>query len=485
MQILELILLFITLVLLIFLSFFGKRRKIQKLLIQISLGIFVLHIIFEVVRWQMTFVYLVMFVLGLLYFKKSIGHLFFRILGFLFAIMLTGTSVFYSKTMPILKLDEPQGKYVVGNTLATILDEKRDEYHSKDPNDKRELLVEIWYPGKQGSVMKAKTLWSGLYSGKKDIISFFTNYLQEIRTHSFPNLAPAQGSFPLILFNHGLQMFTSQNTLLMEHMASHGYIVASIGHPYESIRVDLGQDKVILPEFISSFEKFNEGMQWIEESSAPIAEAQKTIASITDREERGKIVLASIEKADGINKTVVAWTKDTQCVLSWLLENPSNLSGLIPNINPAKIGVMGMSIGGATAGELCKVDHRITAGINIDGLQYGTTQKDSLNVPFMMFASDDGNGMNDFMFLQSRKDYYEYHLKTTSHADLTDMAIIWPILKFYGQSGELSGKRVVEIMNTVILNFWEQYLKGKPESDLSKTSFPELTIQFNISKQIE
>ncbi len=479
MQFLELILLFITLVLLIVLSFFGKCRKIQKLLIQISLGIFVLHMLFEVIRWQMAFVYLVMIVLGLFYFKKSISYLFFRILGFLFAMVLTGTSVFYATTMPILKLDEPRGKYVVGNTLVTVLDENRSEYHTKDPNDKMELLVEIWYPGRQGSVTKAKTLWSGLYSGRKDIISFFTNYLQEIRTHSFPNLEPVKGSYPLILFNHGLQMFTSQNTLLMEHLASHGYIVASIGHPYESIRIDLGQDNVILPEFVSSFEKFNEGMQWIAEASEPIEEARKTIASITDPEERGKIVLASIEKADAINNMVVAWTKDTQYVLSWLLSDPSKLRGLIPDINAAKIGIMGMSIGGATAGELCKVDHRITAGINLDGLQYGITQKDSLNVPFMIFASDDGTGMNDFLFMQSTTDYYEYHLNATRHADLTDMAIIWPILKFYGQSGELQGRRIVEIMNTVILNFWDQYLKGKPESDLSKTFFPELTIHSN------
>ncbi|NAS13703.1 alpha/beta hydrolase family protein [Poritiphilus flavus] len=482
MQFLELVLLFSTLALLVVICFLGERRNIQLRLIQASLGIFILHMIFEVVRWQMVFIYVVLVVLGLLFFKRSTAYLFFRILGFLLALVLLVTSAFYSSTMPILKLDEPIGKYAVGHTSVTILNKEREEHHTKDPNDKRALLLEIWYPAVPGPMTKASTLWSGLYSGERDVISFFTNYLQEISTHSFPNLRPAQGSRPLILFNHGLQMFASQNTLLMEHLASHGYIVASIGHPYESIRVDLGRGRVILPEFVTSFENFQKGMQWIAEASRPIEEARKKMASLDDRATRAKVLLTSLEKADAINETVVEWTKDNQFVLNWLLSSPSKFDGRIPVIDASKIGVMGMSIGGATAGEMCIVDQRITAGINIDGLQYGTTQKDSLKVPFMMLSSEDGVGMNDFQFLQSKAYYYECHLTGTRHADLTDLAVIWPILKYYGQSGDLEGERVMEIMNTAILNFWDRYLKGKQDIELSKTHFPELRVETNLSK---
>lgn len=426
----------------------------------------------------MALVYMTMVILGLLYFKKTTAPLYYRIVGVLFALVLLGISFFFSTTMPILKLDAPKGRYTVGTTLVKILDEKRDEYHTQEPNDKRELIVEIWYPGIQDPMKETNTLWSGLYSGENDVIRFFTNYLRKIHTHSVPNLEPVSGSFPLILFNHGLQMFTSQNTLLMEHLASHGYVVASIGHPYESIRVHLGQGRVVLPEFVLSLEKFKEGMRWIAESSEPILKARKKIATLTDREERSKIVLAAIEKADTVNETVITWTRDTQFVLSLILGNVPEISSLIPDIDTSKIGVMGMSIGGATAAELCKVDNRVMAGINLDGLHYGTTQNDSLNIPFMMFTSDDGTGMNDFLFLQSKKDYYEYHLRSTRHSDLTDMAIVWPILKFYGQSGQLKGRRVMEIMNTTLLDFWDYYLKGKTQKDLSTTRFPELHVEF-------
>ncbi|HMB62171.1 MAG TPA: hypothetical protein VKN36_03795 [Eudoraea sp.] len=477
MQLLEYLLLFNTVLFLFVLSFFGRRRSIQKVLLLLGTGIFILHTILETPRWQMAFVYLIFSVLGLLYFKKSIAPLFLRISGSLLAMILLGISVVYSIGMPVLALKEPPGPYPVGHIWVTLLDNERHEPHSGDSFDKRSLLLEVWYPGKGRIDGKPMALWSGLYSGKKDIIHFFTNYLQEVPTHSFPDLEPAKGRYPLILFNHGLQMFTGQNTLLMEHLASNGYIVASIGHPYESIRVDLGEGKVILPEFISSLEKFREGMQWIAEASAPIEEAQKAIASLTDPEERGNLVLAAIEHADAINETVVTWTRDSRFVLDRLLET-SPLSASIPAIDTVKIGIMGMSVGGAVAGEFCKVDPRVAAGINMDGLQYGTTQKDSLQVPFMMFASDDGQGMNDFMFLRSKHAYFEYHLRGTKHADLTDMAIIWPILKYYGQSGVLPSERTVEIVHSVILDFWDHYLKGR-QNDLSSPRFPELTLKTN------
>lgn len=481
MQFFEILLLIITFSLLVTLSFFGRHRNLQQQLFLIGLGTLVLHILIETARWQMSLIYFILIISGLFHLKKSISHLFLRSFRFLLATILVFTSVFYSLTMPILTLNGPSGEYTVGTTILKMLDENREEYHTQNPNDKRELLVEIWYPSMSNPSVLPRSIWSGLYSGKSDIISYLTGYLRNVKTHSFPNLQPANGTYPLILFNHGLQMFTSQNTLLMEHLASHGYIVASIGHPYESIRVDFGQDHVVLPEFVTSFKKFNEGMQWVEEASSPMTKAKEEIKFIEDREKRSKIVLDAIQKADGLNKMVSLWASDNEFVLDKLLENSKKKLALIPNIDSKKIGVMGMSIGGAAAGEFSKIDIRIKAGINIDGLQYGTTQMDTLKVPFMMVYSDDGQGINDFMFLKSNQNYYEYHLKNTRHADLTDMAIVWPILKIYGQAGPLSGNRVTKIMNSIILKFWDSHLKNIPEIDLLKTPFSEIKIKSNTN----
>lgn len=175
--------------------------------------------------------------------------------------------------MPIFELPTPNGTYAIGSTNFTITDESRDERLTEHPNDKRELFVEVWYPANLKEVEdlpKVQPLWQELYTGEMDIVRFFMHYLKEIDTHTYPDVPPNldHAPFPVLLYNHGLQMFTSQSTLLMEHLASHGYIVVSIAHPYESLRVNLPNAGTVLPEFITSMEKFNESLTWIEKTRA-------------------------------------------------------------------------------------------------------------------------------------------------------------------------------------------------------------------------
>jgi len=195
------------------------------------------------------------------------------------------TSGFYSMQMPIIELPTPSGKYLVGTTSFALTDESRAETKTKDRNDKRELFVEVWYPANLPSIQDPPTpkpLWQELYLGEMDRVSFFMNYLKGIATHSYPDVPPNSdnGPYPVILFNHALQMFTSQNTLLMEHLASHGYVLVSIAHPYESLRVNLPEAGTVLPGFITSLEKFKQAMAWIEEISRPIQAARDSLAMI-------------------------------------------------------------------------------------------------------------------------------------------------------------------------------------------------------------
>jgi hypothetical protein len=484
MQHLEIIFALTTLFLLVLSSFYGKSRKPLKITFLIGSGFLVLHFVFETIRWQMIFIYLIFIILSLFLLKRSIAHLVFRWIGFFFGLLFMFTSVFFAIGMPVITLPEPTGKYDVGTSSFSLMDEERDEIHTDDTNDKRELFIEVWYPGALHEPVTPKSLWSELYSGQRDVVRFTLNYLKRIKTHSYPDIPPAldEGQFPLLLFNHGLQMFTSQSTMLMEHLASNGYIVVSIAHPYESLRVNLAQGGTVLPEFITSLEKFKEAMEWIKKTSGPIVAAQDSIKSIESREERGEIMLRAIRNAD-LNLVVEEWTKDNQYVLDRILtpeENPLNFPHLI---DTTRIGIMGMSIGGATAGEFCKIDQRVKAGINVDGLQYGTTQDDSLNLPFMMVYSDDGLGLNDFMMLRSKQDYYEFHLRDTRHADFTDMILVWPVMKVYGQLGKIPGERVIELTNRIILNFWDHYLKQKPFYKFQEADYPELEVGSKYASQ--
>lgn len=478
MQFFEILLLIITLSLLVSLCFLGRHRKLQQIIFYIGLGSLILHMLFEIVRWQMLFSFLIFAISSLFLLKQFSSHLMVRLLGFITGVLFISTSSFYVFLMPIMKLPDPSGKYIVGSANYTITDLSRLENNTEDPNDKRVLFAEVWYPGSLdglNEVPPVRTLWEELYKGESDRVSFFMNYLKGINTHSYPDI-PAKtgdGTFPVILFNHGLQMFTSQSTLLMEHLASNGYIVVSVAHPYESIRVNLQDAGTVMPDFISSRAKFNEALKWIEKSSAPINAAKSATKKKDNREERAQIMLKAIEESE-MNNVVSEWEKDNRFILNELISSGDKELVFRKIMDTSRIGIMGMSVGGAAATEVAKSDKRIKAGINVDGLQYGKRNKEPLEVPFAMIYSEDGKGLNEFLMLSSKNDYFEYTFIGSHHADFTDMTMIWPFMRIYGQLGNIPGERMVELSNKVILNFWDAYLKNKPFKNLNEIHYPEL-----------
>lgn len=181
-----------------------------------------------------------------------------------------------------------------------------------------------------------------------------------------------------------------------------------------------------------------------------------------------------------MNTMVSEWEKDTHFVLDRLIRSSELALPFQKSMDTSQIGVMGMSIGGAVAAEYAKANDRIKAAINIDGLQYGARNKDSLNVPFMMIYSEDGKNSNDFLMLNSKEDYYEFTFMNARHADFTDMTLIWPVMRMYGQLGDIPGERMIQLNNEVILNFWDSYLKNKPFQKFEKKQYPELEISIKL-----
>ena len=94
------------------------------------------------------------------------------------------------------------GPYGVGVVTLSVPDRWRDD---------RFLTVELWYP-----TAPAKTRVGRYPSGAL--------------TRAIRNAKPATGPFPWLVFSHGLSAVREQSTFLTEHLASHGYVVASADH---------------------------------------------------------------------------------------------------------------------------------------------------------------------------------------------------------------------------------------------------------------
>ncbi|MFT4537531.1 MAG: putative dienelactone hydrolase, partial [Saprospiraceae bacterium] len=172
--------------------------------------------------------------------KKS-----FKLLAGVFIVLILiavlGHSVIIPKLMPISDLPKPSGGYSVGTKIFEWTDESRDEWFTEDKDDKRRIVVQIWYPSEDTNAAPVPYLvsadkWLPALSDILEIPQFLFNHLRDIGTHSVLD-APVNKkveSTPLVLFSHGIWGMRFQNTAQFEALASRGYIVASVDHAYDA-----------------------------------------------------------------------------------------------------------------------------------------------------------------------------------------------------------------------------------------------------------
>src|ERR1051326_671697 len=131
------------------------------------------------------------------------------------------------------ELPKPSGSFVVGTVIYNWTDVTRDDIVTEAPNDKRQITVQLWYPSQseQGAqrapYMPELTVLRSAFKQGAD-------QFEKVQTNSFlqTKLSNSQHKYPVIIFSHGMGVPRSWYTMLMEELASHGYIVAGIDHPY-------------------------------------------------------------------------------------------------------------------------------------------------------------------------------------------------------------------------------------------------------------
>src|SRR5215813_572123 len=135
------------------------------------------------------------------------------------------------------------GSFAVGKITTHWTDESRIEPLSPN-HEPRELMVDIWYPAELSSAAPADYLDAEAYEramGADGFQSFFREasetLRQRVKTHalaSAPYARSAQKS-PLLIFSPGGGMPREIYAAQLEDLASHGYVVAAISHPYDAI----------------------------------------------------------------------------------------------------------------------------------------------------------------------------------------------------------------------------------------------------------
>ena len=314
---------------------------------------------------------------------------------------------------PSYQTPAPSGLYPVATVRYTFIDQDRTEQYSKTGQNRQVNLV-LWYPDNVGN----------------------------------------KETFPLVVFSHGGLGTEYSNESLYLELASHGYVVCSIGHPYHA------------------FWTMGENGQRTFVSQSYFGELQREDAK-TDKQQSFAYY----------QKWMATRTADINFVLNTLLKGVENGAGGVVYrlINPERIGVMGHSLGGSAALGIPRQRNDIDVVIalespylyditEVENGEFAFTEQD-YPVPVLNIYSDSAwehlsewpqYARNYEYLISTRETIHNLYLGGAGHFSLTDLALASPLLVQILEGGKPSvdSQIYLDKLNQACLDFFNQYLKS-------------------------
>lgn len=443
----------------------GKRPKWTHLLPITAVLLIPLHLFIEGYRWQMAPAYGLTGLVLLLearFLQKTSGA---TKRGLTIAGSVVGVLVWLAAfglpyLLPVPKLPEPTGAFAIGSITYYLRDAARDEIYTDDPNDKRELMVQVWYPAQETvrpqivPYLPDVEVAGPAIATRLDLPPYLLDHLNLAYTHAADTARIAAGSFPVIVFSHGLQGFRNQNTAMVEELVSHGYVVVTIDHTYGNVMTVFPDGRI-----------------------APYA-ADQLFPSGDANPEEGRVLIG-------------VWAEDIAFVLDqmalWNGEGGvSSASFFSGHLDLSKVGVFGHSTGGGTALEFCGRDSRCMAGIGLDAwvgpvadviIQNGLPQPFLfMNTPVWLGPENAARGRELYGNLQNAA--YLIAIEGTEHYNFSDLPLLSPITPQLKLAGSIDNTYGTEILNAYTLAFFDSYLKGDGNALLQETPpYPEVQLE--------
>lgn len=255
---------------------------------------------------------------------------------------------------------------------------------------------------------------------------------------------------PLVIFSHGAFGFSGSNYSLFHELASEGYVVASIGHPYHAFFVEDASGKVttVNMDFMNYVIEINN----------------------TDNDE---------EEFAATREWMKLRTEDANFILNKILEETqkSDCDAMFAMIDTEKIGIMGHSLGGATAAQMGRERTDIDAVVVLDGTILGdeldfsngvtTLNDEPYPVPILDMYGEDhytkalkyGEAYANFNTDAKALEGYAVVMEDAGHMNFTDLPLFSPFLASTLGTGSVNAGECIETTDQLILQFLNAYLK--------------------------
>lgn len=225
-----------------------------------------------------------------------------QIARFLGSLVLYTFALLPAILFPQYKEPKVTGSYSVAIEEYTWVDDNRIETYS-DTGENRAVTVKFWYPEKEGS-------------------------------------------YPLVIFSHGATGVIDSNYSTCKELASNGYVVAAIAHPYQAMFVKDVNGKITTIDM----DFFNQVMT---DNGSDSPEHEAAVYEMS-------------------RQWIEIRTGDENFVLDTILKKASDKkTGPFVKINSEKIGLFGHSLGGASSVMVGRERTDIDAVINLEGTMLG------------------------------------------------------------------------------------------------------------------
>ena len=235
------------------------------------------------------------------------------------------------------QLPKPTGKYFMGVDYLSLVDSSRLELFDNEENTFREITIKVWYPSDE------KTNYALYLKNAEFVIENFNfpELYRELLTNSFKGipLSKTKKTYPVLIFSHGWGEHFSQNSTLMEELASHGYIVFSIAHHFESKFSFYPDGRIVSMDFNS--ERFRTIMG--EQQNQKALDLYNAMFHTDSDEERLKIFSETTDLMPTLLKeSPKYWAEDINFFINQLSEINKFNSTFKTRLDLDCIGVLGM-----------------------------------------------------------------------------------------------------------------------------------------------
>ncbi len=359
-----------------------------------------------------------------------------------------------------LKFPQPEGRFEIGTTYLNFVDGSRID--AFDNERYRNVFVKLWYPARKSDIVGEAYLEDpgNSLSIILDLFQFPKNFfdqLSSLETNAKLNVKVSnkKRKYPLIVFQHGYSFWINQNSILMEHLASHGFVVASISHPFETCyELDANGDPMTY-----SFSNLELSKRWAEILNPDVSALIGEIIEVEDPKEASEYEQQMLDQTPLLQKSVHEWSADASFVIDQLERLNKGGHFLSGKLDLDKIGAVGMSFGGAATAQWMIEDKRVKAGINMDGGIRGDLLETPIRQPFMFMVSGNHEYLNNVHFQRGEAASYFVTIEGSRHLDFCDLNVISPeVLKPAGLIGSIDKQRMNQILNDLSLSFLQNFL---------------------------